>query len=259
MRRSTQWTCIAWLALAAATDVCQGEPPRVPDSDFAASAQVNPELGAADDPQLLQDPAYRAAWQERKRRIFQAMYPDVGQALQLSPTEERGLIELLVAQQLERIQQPSLKNWMFKQEQELARYLGPERLEGWHQYQMAAASHQSAERWREEIGGPDELRDDQVDELSRILQQAGAESHLPGPRPEDLPALSDHSPEAMRKRQAYAHHLTEQRDARILELAEPYLSARELAALDAILARHRFWQKPGAQPSSNSSAGARKL
>jgi hypothetical protein len=222
----------------------------------AVAADALP-YGSADDPRQLQDPNYRHAWQQLRRQEFQANYADVGRALKLSPAMVDRLLDLLVAQQLEMVEtQPPMP--VNAREMELysratqarlnahqaaiAKLIGAGKIEAWHEYQESLAWRRSVAELRDRIGpGANALRDDQFDSLLVIMRQAHAEMMQPVERPADAPDPNTLSAADRRDYlHAMAHARIDARNERIHELAIPFLSPSQLAALDDWLASYQI-------------------
>lgn len=225
-------------------------------ADAASAADTLPH-GSADDPLLLQDPAYRQAWRQLRRQEFEATYIDVGRALQLSPGMVDRLLDLLVAQQLDLVQ-GQRKLPADAQQMEIysratqarltahgaavAKLIGPGKIPAWHEYLETLSWRRSTSELRTRIGaGPDALRDDQVDSLVAVMRQAHAEMTRPVERPPGAPDPRTLSAEDRRDYfHAMAHARTDARNERIRELAIPFLTAPQLQALDEWLASHQI-------------------
>jgi hypothetical protein len=162
-------------------------------------------FGSADDPARLEDPEYRDAWLQLKRREYAGKYADVGHALQLSPTMVGRLLDLLVAQQLDAVEKMlrmpanareaetlsrATQKLLASQENAIGQLLGPGKMGAWHDYQESLSWRQSVEQLSQRMGpGPYALRDDQVESLIAIMRQAHSEMMRPTERPADAPDL----------------------------------------------------------------------
>jgi hypothetical protein len=131
---------------------------------------------------------------------------------------------------------------MFKQEDQLAKFFGPDLKPAWDRYREANSRRQGAESLARAIeANAERLRPDQVQALASILQQAQQDTFITHSKSPPARIPFDGSPEAMNAMRERAHRQVEARDARILQLAKPILSRRQLASLDQVLSSHRFW------------------
>jgi len=218
----------------------------MPPADTTSQAAV-PGLGmtfSTSMAELFQDPEYLRAWRMQVRSNTEAIYPDVQRALKLPPDLANRLYELLVdhtyamnesmvravdGQRDDAADEARVQ----KEQDEIAALLGPGRTKAWDDYKENLEFRAEANRLRVEMGGgPDGLRDDQVEALVPIFRAASETTpdtrsptdFIPSMEPID-PASWETNGELNRQRQKAIH-------AHILEGARSILDPRQFAELE---------------------------
>lgn len=206
----------------------------------AVPGRRGPFLAGINDDQLVRHSEYRRAWLVQKRREVEATYVDVPRLLKLSPELTERFFTLQVDQQLARLDDPKgpYNEWndrLRQEERELAALLGPRGLAQFHEWQTTSDYRRQVRYLQIDIGGgPGSLQQPQVEALISAMVAASEELRRAAP-----PILSQlFTTRRERQRQeARRSELRRQRDARVRESAETFLTAPQLAALEAWLQR----------------------
>jgi hypothetical protein len=237
--------------------VCPPAPAAMPPAPAAKTAPASAARSlAVSIRELLKDPDYREAQRAQMRMTMPQRYPDLAKELGLSPAETDALFDLLARQQVdqmavtfttddsEAVRQETMRaaNELARNQQnELESQLGPARYQQFKDYQQTLGARQQVSQLRTTLstaGYP--LSDDQAAPLLATLtaEQKRRTEEL---RARASPTLGD--PRGQLDFQEQNLKTQEQSNQRVLDAAQSYLTADQLAALKGSLTQQLSLQR----------------
>ena len=229
-----------------------------------ADAAVAPELPglgmtfSTNMEELFRDPEYLRAWRMQVRATTEAIYPDVQRALKLSPDMSNRLYDLLVdhfysmnesmARAVDGERNDAADEARVQKEQEeIAALLGPVRAKAWVAYKDNLEFRAEVNRLREEMGGgPDGLRDEQVEALIPIYR-AAAELTPDSRFPQDfIPSMEAIDPAQWGTNDARSRDRQKAINAHVLEGARSILDPKQMTELERMTRRREELEEASA-------------
>lgn len=193
---------------------------------------------------MLQDPRYRAAWREQTRLTYGLRRENIIRVVGLTPEQADAVIDLQIDRELAWTEDPRALNEDFQANErahqaKLTELLGQETSARLQEYMESRGSRMQVDQFRNLLGGPDTLREDQVEPLIAALHSENAQLKHELRESERTAMWSSDTAEAWRQHAERRAELEKEAHARMHSAAAPILSRNQLEKLDAMLERER--------------------
>lgn len=234
-------------AASPAATVAATTPATSPVAPAAAQASAKKPGPSLDEQQaaqlrLLQDPRYRAAYREQSRLNYGLRRENIIRLVGLTPEQADAVIGLQVDRELGWIEDPKSLNENYEANErehqaKLREMLGEEKFARLQQYMESRSSRMQVDQLRNHLGGPDMLRDDQVEPLIAALHPEITQLRRDLKESERTAMWSSNTAEAWRQHAERRVELEKDAHSRMHVAAAPILSQTQLEKFDAMLAR----------------------
>lgn len=225
--------------------VTQVAPPAANSSAQKPSTKVvAPEDEGQALRRMLQDPRYRAAWREELRLNYGLRRENIIRLVGLTPEQADAVIDLQIDRLLAQIEDPRVLNENYQaferaHQAKLAELLGQEKSARLQEYDESRASRAQVYQFRDVLGGPDMLREDQLESLIAALHPENAALKRQLQESERTAMWSSNAVDGWREHAERRAELEKEAHARMHDAAAPILSSSQLEKFDAMLKRDR--------------------
>lgn len=236
---------------------------RVETPTAAATVNAPVMFSTFRNDRLLNDPEYRAAMRSQQRMMLTNRYADLGEALGLQPAEVNGLIELLVDQQVARMNerppfQPNIApdpaamgEWsrrmqqlQLDQDRQVADLLGEAKLQEFKDYQRTEGARVQVNQLRQLLAGSGEpLTAEQSQPLVKALAAEQDRSQQDMQTVFHSAGNGRLSTEEQARRVETNLEQTLQAHRRLHDAASQYLTSTQLDQLDRLLKQRSDMQR----------------
>ena len=236
------------IAIAAPTKVSSATAESTASASTPAQKPATKVVAPEDDGQtlrrMMQDPRYRAAWREQSRLNYGLRRENIIRLVGLTPEQADAVIDLQIDRLLEQIEDPRALNENFHETErahqgKLTELLGQEKSARLQEYMESRATRMQVDQFRNLLGGPEMLREDQVEPLIAALHTENAQLKSELRESERTAMWSSDTAEAWREHAERRAELEKEAHARMHAAAAPILSDSQLKKLDAMLERDR--------------------
>ena len=231
--------------VSAVQQVSPAAPPAASKSAQKPATKVAaPEYDEEALRRMLQDPRYRAAWREELRLNYGLRRENIIRLVGLAPEQADAVIDLQIDRMLEQIEDPRTLNENYQASErahqaKLSQLLGQEKSTRLQEYMESRASRIHVDEFRNLLGGPETLRDDQVEPLVAALHPEITQLKLDLRESERTAMWSSDTVEAWRQHAERRVEIEKEAHARMHTAAAPVLSSSQLEKFDAMLKRDR--------------------
>lgn len=193
---------------------------------------------------MLQDPRFRAAWRDQARLNYGLRRENIIRVIGLTPEQADAVIDLQIDRELAWTEDPRALNEDFQANErahqaKLTELLGQEKSARLQEYMESRGSRMQVDQFRNLLGGPDTLREDQVEPLIAALHTENAQLKRELRESERTAMWSSDTAEAWRQHAERRAELEKEAHARMHAAAAPILSRSQLEKFDAMLERDR--------------------
>ena len=237
-------------ALAAATTTLPTESTPAAAVETSAPPRTSKRSGSKDDWQqrqrlALQDPRYWQAWREQTRLTYALRRDNIMRLLGLTQQQADAVIDLQIDNELAMIEDPrAIDPQRYEAadsalQAKLRDLLGEQKAAGLKTYMESRGSRMQVDQFRNQLSGPDMLRDDQVEPLIAAMHVENTQLRRDLEEYRQSQDWNDASDDMRREFEQRRAELTKEAHDRMHDAAAPILSSSQLQKFDAMLARDR--------------------